>query len=195
MALSTALSDLFLALSSFHSMYTVNRASSTAQVAFLIIGCAASLGTLKFGLEAPGPHITRAHRTFSWLATVLGMSLLSAAYCQKINQTRIGHVFIAFSIALISLQTLFAPHLLEVLSEVISSLAVVTILITCFVDFNSHGILGSAGYIIAGLAIGTQGTYRGIPAVDLFHYVLFLSNIALALGLSKQPTLYFYKKS
>jgi hypothetical protein len=193
--ISTAISDAVLAASAFYAIYLLKGVNSLSQVGFFTIGMAATIGVFRFGLEDAHSQLIRAHKTLSWLARVLGMALISVSYCQKSDLQLLYQILLAISIALVVMSQFLAPSLMETFSEIVSSGSVAVMLLVNLFYFNPHGVLGAAGYVIAGLLIGVEGKFHGIPNVDLFHYALFFANIALALGLAKQPELIYYKKS
>ncbi|XP_064641350.1 uncharacterized protein LOC135496138 [Lineus longissimus] len=192
---SIAISDGVLAASAFYAIYLLKGVNALSQVGFFTIGMAATVGVFRFGLENAHSQLIFAHKTLSWLARVLGMALISVSYCQKSDFQLLYHILLAISIALVIMSQFLSPSLLETFTAIISSGSVVIMLLVSLIDFNAHGVLGAIGYVIAGLVIGVEGHFHGIPNVDLFHYAMFFANIALALGLAKQPTLIYYKKT
>ena len=81
------------------------------------------------------------------------------------------------------LLSLVHTSLKEKLSIVVSSLAVIGILLVTFFNSNFSAAAGALAY---GLASGVKSTnFLGLPGVDWFHYVLAVANLLLMFGLIK----------
>ena len=72
--LSTAVSDFFLAGSSFYAALSVCKTSVYAGWGFACVALAASFGVVKFGVVFPNiqSKVIRLHLFFTWLASVVG---------------------------------------------------------------------------------------------------------------------------
>ena len=191
--MSTSLSDLVLALSSFHAAYKVTNSTLAGAMGFVIIGTAATLGTIKFALDSPQEGIVSWHKFFSWLATVIGLPLLASAYHRQNSILIMANAHVASGLAIIILKNYLTEKAVSMATEAVSTAAVVSIGLLNVVQFNAHGIIGAVIYAVTGLVIGTEGDWNGIPRVDLFHYALVLGNIALMMGLSVEPVPVYYK--
>ena len=191
--ISTSISDALLALSAFNACYNVASSSLNAMCGFFIIGAAATCGIYRFGCSAPSSNTVQFHQFLSWLASVLGMSLLAAAFHRYYLNIIIANVHAAAALALVLLQQHFAESHVMLITEALSSLAVISILILSILVFNPYAIIGAVLYIVAGLVVGTNGAMYGIPCVDIFHYVLLVGNIALLMGLTRPQSLVYYR--
>ena len=72
--------------------------------------------------------------------------------------------------------------------------AMLTVLLQSFVNFNLYGIIGVTLFAIAALIVKTEGTIFFLLRVDVFHYMLAVANVALLKGLlvlSDLPDYYY----
>ena len=193
--MSTSISDLVLALATFHASYKVAGSSLAACIGFSIIAVAASFGTIKFALDNPGDGIVSWHKYFSWLSKVIALPLLASAYHRQNNILVLANAHVASGLSIILLKNYLTEKAVDMATEAVSTAAVVSIGLLNLVQFNPHGIIGAVIYAISGLVIGVEGDLYGIPRVDLFHYAFVLGNIALMMGLSAEPVPVYYKPS
>ena len=193
--LSTAISDGFLAIISLHASLQVLGISLSGFVAFVIIGIAATFGTVRFTFANPSKDLIAYHQYMAWLGSVIGTPYLAAAFHKLENSVFISNIHLASGFALLVLQSFLSKKVKDISTEVVSSAAVLSLIGICLFSLNMTGAIGGACYVIAGLAIGTSGKLHGIPRVDLFHYVLVIANIALMMGLQRDPQPVYYKAS
>ena len=73
-AVSTAVSDLVLAVCSFYAAVNVHGESLYAAWGFVSVAIAASFGVLKFGVVFPNVQskVIRLHVLFTWIASTVG---------------------------------------------------------------------------------------------------------------------------
>jgi hypothetical protein len=192
-ALSTALSDLVLALSALNAAIKILIHAPLASAGFCIIAIAAALGTVKFALGSPPIVLVRWHKYFSWLSKTLGMSLIASSYHRQEILSKVANGHLALGLALAILGPYLADEAIAKATELVSSLAVLSIICITGIRFNVLGLIGALLYAVSGLVIGVEGTYRSVPRVDLFHYALAVGNIALLMGLNGNPIPIFYR--
>ena len=193
--ISTAFSDAVLALSAFHSSYHLLAESYCGFVGFLLVGFAASAGAIRFGSRYPSRDLIGAHMYLSWLASVLGTSLLAAAYHRQATLYQVANAHLAAALTLTLLSSLFSDKIHHMISEGVSSSAVLSLLILSIFNFSPFGVIGAVVYIVAGLVIGTRGSWLGLPRVDWFHYALLIGNVALMLGIKYKDGPIYYRPS
>ncbi len=192
---STAVSDALLALSSFHASIVLSSTNVSGLGGFLFIGLAACCGVQRFCMKHPDEKSISRHTYLSWLASVLGLSCIAAAYYRSQGIPIVANAHIACAIAVVMLRSQLSENVLHVATEIVSSGAVVSTLLLSLLMFNPFGIIGAMVYAVAGLVIGTEGDLYGILRVDLFHYALVLGNIALMMGLTHEPSPVYYRPS
>lgn len=90
-ALSTAVSDCFLAGCSFYAALSVCKTSIYAGWGFACVALAASFGVLKFGVVFPDiqSKVIRLHLLFTWLASVVGETVVRYLEVERGNHTQL----------------------------------------------------------------------------------------------------------
>lgn len=193
--MTTAFSDAVLALSAFHSSYQLYNETFFGFTGFLLIGFAATAGAIRFGQEFASKDMIGVHMYLSWLASILGISCLAAAYHRQATMYSIANGHLAAGITLTLLSSLLSERIHHYISEGVSSGAMLSLMVLCVVNFTPFGVIGGVVYTVAGLVIGTRGYWLGLPRVDWFHYALIIGNIALTMGLKGQEVPVFYRPS
>ncbi len=193
--LSTSLSDGFLALSALHACSRLIYKSVCGALGFALVGAAAVCGIFRFGIKSPSSRLVSQHKYMSWIASVLGMSLLAAAYYRQENMAIFANGHVALALALVILQRYLAESVCSMATEIVSGLAVISMFILNIFQFNAYGFIGAGLYIFSGLVVKTEGEIYCIPRVDIFHYLLVIANISLMLGLSETSAPIYYKPS
>ncbi|WP_426415950.1 DUF6962 family protein [Aestuariirhabdus sp. LZHN29] len=196
--LSTAISDAVLCLSSgFALVMVVQRSNSSetdraaalgAMVGFLAFTLAALFGTLRFGL---GEQWREVHNLFSQVATFMALPLIGTAFLclslpRPLSRPGWGRLLLALMVAFE-----FARRLewIPQYRIILGATALLLIAGCSIYQARRHrsialfGVAGASASAIAGLVIGTQGSLSGWLRVDLFHYLLALSNLFLASAL------------
>ncbi|ESO89784.1 hypothetical protein LOTGIDRAFT_204307 [Lottia gigantea] len=173
---STAVSDLVLALTVFYVVYYTIWFNFFAAVGLLLQGAAASVGVYRFSQTFPLSKVVKAHKFMSWIATVAGMSLIASGFCRDSLPFLMNLNFMFFVVVLIVGQ--FLEHSQSVLAtQACSGLAMLTVILASLQSWNVYGVVAACIYIFAGTQIGVDGFYAGIPRVDLLHYALVVGNI------------------
>ncbi|XP_050398077.1 uncharacterized protein LOC126815999 [Patella vulgata] len=174
--ISTAVSDLVLALSVFYVVYYTIWFNFFAAIGLLLQGIAASAGVARFSQSRPDPKIIKGHKFMSWIATVAGMSLVATGFCQYTLPFLMNLNFMFFIAVLIVGQFLEQAQS-ALATQACSGFAMLTIIACSVKTMNLYGVIAAVIYIAAGAFIGVDGYYSGIPRVDLLHYALVLGNI------------------
>ncbi|MCL6415073.1 hypothetical protein MIB92_05380 [Aestuariirhabdus sp. Z084] len=196
--LSTALSDAVLCLSSALALYLVVQrhnaseadrpAALGAMVGFLGFVLAALFGSLRFGL---GEQWAEVHSLFSQVATYMSLPLIATAFlCLSLpwslsrpgwGRTLLG-LMVAFEVAR---RLEWGAEYRLLLGGL--SLAIIAACSAYQLQQQTRvallGVAGAACSAIAALVIGTSGSLWGWLRVDLFHYLLALSNLCLGASL------------
>lgn len=193
--LSTSLSDGFLALSALHACTRLIYKSVCGVLGFSLVGAAAGFGVFRFGIKSPSPGLVSQHKYMSWIASVLGMSFLAAAYYRQENMPVFANGHLALALALVILQRYLTESVCSLATEVVSGLAVLSMFVLNIFQFNAYGFIGAGLYIFSGLVVKTEGEIYCIPRVDIFHYFLVVANISLMLGLIETAAPIYYKPS
>lgn len=192
--LTTALSDLILAVSCLYCVWMLTNGdlpdSMTAPYiysisGFILIMIAASLGVVRFGMTFPTAFLVKCHEYASFLASVVGLSCLAAEFCRQANYPLLGEIHVCASLLAVALQLMVSPKVHSVLTEAVSSAAVVSILLLSALLKNVLGGMGALAIVFASVAVGTEGQRFGFPAVDFFHYTLAVANILLVHALTQ----------
>jgi len=195
--LSTAFSDAILALVSLHAAQKLT--GFIAAFGFLLTVLAASIGVIRFGKFIESNWVIKTHVYLSWVATVLGVPLVSYSFFKQCEYNIIANIFMACGLAGVATSSFLDEPTRKKTGELISTSAIIGTFLICLVHFNPYGLIGAALYAVAGLAVGTCGTvpFMGIPKVDIFHYTLAIANISLMLGVIylQDPKPVFYKPS
>lgn len=130
------------------------------------------------------------------------MSCIASAYYRSVyNYYTMANLHIAAGLAAVFVQyiNVMSQKYLNMVTEVVSSGAVISTLVYCIIAINPYGIIGTVLYAIAGLYIGTAGRMRlvnfWVLRVDIFHYLLAVGNIALLMGLVQSSEPIFFSRS
>lgn len=193
--ISTSISDAILALSAFHAALRLWPNNISGFLSFCLIGTAASCGVYRFALKSPSDQVIACHKYLSWLASVLGMPFMAAAYYRQEYISIFANGHVASGIAMVIARNYLTEDIRMTTTDLVSGGAVVSTLFLSIYYFNPFAIIGAAIYAVSGLVIGTSGELWGIPRVDLFHYGLVVGNIAFMCGLTRQIQPVYYKSA
>ena len=190
---STALSDGVLVIFSLFTAFYIYSTSIIACIGFLMMASAATLGTIRFSSTSPSDSLIDWHKYLSQLTASLGLPLISVAYL-RLWQPYVAHIVLIASIILFLIQSQLKRSIALGAGNAISAVAMLTVLLQSFVNFNLYGIIGVALFAIAALIVKTEGNIFFLLRVDVFHYMLAVANIALLKGLlviSDLPDYYY----
>lgn len=190
MNVASMISDGVLALASFafvRPLVAGGRERSMAALGLGLIGAAALCGSVRFGgVEA----LRWAHQALSDAATAISMPTLGAAALGLVWPLRISAR--GWTGWLGALAGLFvAARLFEVMASyglVIGALGTVGVLAAGVRGLGRWTggarllIAGGVLVLIAGLGVGNSGEIAGVARLDVFHYLLAASNLALGAG-------------
>ena len=190
--LSTALSDAILSYVSYAAAYKTMSTNTSATVGFVIIGTAAFIGTIRFGLQNPRTDIISFHKFLSWMGSAIAVPYIAAAYHKQESSNLLASVHIVSGFALVATQKFLSERQKRLCTEAVSSYAVISILTLSLVTSNNAGAFGAICYVIAGLIVGTDGHISIVPRVDIFHYVLVIATLSLMQGLRRGPEPVFF---
>ena len=184
-----AISDLVLAIVAFHSAYCLSTKFIWAVAGFLLVGLAASFGVFKFGLERPSPTLTRAHSTASWIAKLIGMSLISTSY-QLTTTADNGTAAYAYTLFIASVVTAMLSDFLPrqfstTATDAIGGIAILTILGKSVTSWNVCGMVGALGYTLGGIVVEWNVGRQLLSPITTFHYIIALANVLLRFGLEQ----------
>ncbi|XP_038069492.1 uncharacterized protein LOC119738651 [Patiria miniata] len=193
--MSTALSDLVLALTSFGTALFILRQNLFASAGFILMGMAASCGAYRFSRSTPSPQVLYWHQGLAWITTILGTSLVASGFHRWYTNSVMSALHMGSALALVCLSKatdILAPRTEELLVSAVSSLAVVSIGIFSVLHTNPFGLLGAVLYGIAA-AVGTEGDLASIRRVDWFHYLLAFANVVFLRAFTYASPHVFYK--
>lgn len=200
MQTSTAVSDAVLAVVSYAAAISLLRLSRVLPaIGFLLQAVAASLGALKFGMQTPSANIITYHGHATWLASVVGISLIAGDYHLGNHYQSRHFSYIAIllfcAIPVVTLAKIFKFWSNKVdiyVTDAIGFTSILSIFLSSIIYPNSCCLFGSLMYVVAGL-IGTQGTLCGYKKVDWFHYLLAFGNVSLVLAFKYKPEPIYFK--
>ncbi|GAB6022718.1 hypothetical protein CHUAL_006814 [Chamberlinius hualienensis] len=189
--LSTAFSDLLLAISCMYSIrtlmaYTLQHkqdAFNYAKTGVALILIAASLGVVKFGLRSVPTLLNSCHKYMSFLASVMGISCLAVDFYNKYHLPYIGQAFLYGSVIVMMIHVMGNKTLVDNLSTFITSAALISILIVTAVYKNWIGTLGAGVVILSGAIFQAGWRGLGFPPDDYLHYGLVVMNYCFTVAL------------
>ncbi|MEZ4320979.1 MAG: hypothetical protein R3F61_26105 [Myxococcota bacterium] len=186
--LSTAMSDGVLMLAAFAAcIWLRRRGERYTSTGFLLIGIAAFIGAVRFSIN---PELAELHGFVSDLATCTGLPLIGVQYLATCygwpgpdgRMTTMGASVVGFA----AFGLAFPVPLYGTIVGAISMGLVIAGAIRCLPLHParaSRAIGGAVAFIVAGLAVGTQGTLGPFLRVDVFHGILVLAIAGLTTGL------------
>jgi len=192
---TTAASDGILSFSAATAAAVVFCIDDYNAVAgFLLMAFAAGIGTVRFYQTCPSVALVSLHLYAAWSVQVLGLPLLAAAYLQH-YYPQVSFLLPAASVAVVLLERyLFNVDMRSIIAEIFGAVAVITVLACNIFALNLFGIVGAATIAVAGLVVKTEGQICGYLCVDIFHYMVAFSNVALLKGLQQfQSAPSYYK--
>ena len=112
---------------------------------------------------------------------ISGMPLLATAFCTHYGKSHNAMFHLLSGLAAFILSIAFVS-MQNILTQIVSSLAIFGIILTGFLYLNYYGLSGA---IVVAIAAGLNGmdTIFGIKGVDWFHYTLVVGNTLLTYGL------------
>ena len=182
--ISTAISDFFLALSAYFAALFLKSEHPLAAVGISLQGVAALIGIARFSGDPPDSFIIEAHQAFSWLATLASLPGLATGFYNHFNVPYLGY----FMVILCGLAFFFSCYMeKEVrknIAETLAGFSVLSIIMFCLYHRHTTGLLACVVYIMAGAVVGSEGSFAGIPRVDILHYTLIVGNVAFIKALT-----------
>ncbi len=163
------------------------RGERYASTGMLLIGIAAFIGTVRFAIN---PELEELHGFVSALATCTGLPLIAVQYASTCfgrpgpdgRMITMGTSVVGFA----ALGLAFPVPVYSTLVGALSMLVVIAGAARCIPHEPARAgsaIMGAIGFMSAGLAIGTEGAFGPLLAIDAFHAVLAVALVGLAWGL------------
>lgn len=181
--IGTAISDLVLAASALYVAYHILASHLIARIGFLIIGIAASCGTVRYALNNPPRNVIHYHDLFTWLSSMIGLPFISAMYMYLFDLPLVGFGLTICATLLVILWRPLPSDIKQRTPEIVSAFSLLAIITVCIKHYNLHGIVGAVAYIASATMVGTRGTISGWRCVDIFHYGIAFGNLGLFSGL------------
>lgn len=176
--LSTAVSDLALAVTAFSVSLLTLSSNALFSAGMSLQGLAASAGVLKFGLSQPASWVVKVHQALAWITTVIGLALMSSGVHLNQGSTRLAQsLLLAASLFTLSVKFM-AADTKTLLTKSLSGFSLLSLLFVFVINSDVFGITACALYILSGSAVGSSGYWNGIPRVDILHYGLALGNLS-----------------
>ena len=191
--ISTAISEIVLAAVCAYCALMLWRFSplqdrSWGALATLITAITAALGAVKFGTQLP---VDEWHRLGAQMSRFLALPLMAMAWVfaawhwPKYSGGRWFAVIVLVA-AFVCHQWLrplpyYAAWLPQISIGVIALVSLSQLL--RHREYALLGLSGAAQFALAGMVIGSSGSINGVPAVDIFHYVLASAWLAMSVGL------------
>ena len=153
----------------------------------MLVGVAAFIGALRFSIN---PDLADVHRFTSALATCTGLPLIAVQYLStcvgwpgpegRMNTMGAAVVgFAAFGLA-------FPLPIYATAVGAISMVVVIGSALRCFATRGALALVavgGALGVALAGLVVGTEGSVGPLLAIDVFHALLAVAFLGIAIGL------------
>lgn len=181
--ISTAVSDLVLAVATLLCALRVAPSHIFARIGFGIVGGAASCGVVRYAFSSPPRNIAYYHDLLTWLSYVVGIPLLASTYLYLHSYSKAGFGVACGAVALVVAWQYLNRDVQKALTKAAAGGSIITILVLSFMHVNMYGLVGAGMYLVSALVIGDRGSINGIPRVDLLHYGLVVANFALFAGM------------
>ncbi len=186
--LSTAMSDGLLMLVAFAAcMWLRSRGERYASTGFMLIGIAAFIGAVRFGVN---PDLAELHGFVSALATATGLPLIGVQFLSTCwNRPGPDGRMITMGTSVVGFAAFGLAFPFEAYGTVVGALSMVAVIVgasRCLPHHPKRGaaaIVGALLFAVAGLVIGTEGDVGPFLAIDVFHGVLCIAVGGLAWGL------------
>jgi hypothetical protein len=190
--MSTAISDAVLCAAALLGMAAVIESDARftrrlASIGFLLIAFGAAMGILRYGFL---PLLEPWHRLVSSAAGMIGMPLIAAAMlleARAVDKPVYGWISVVLLVSCWAF--LNSSPAWRIVSGVWAQFLWLLVaghwLMRREMRVRACFLLLAVGItLFAGLGVGNQGDWHGIPRVDLLHYLLALAIVALvgALG-------------
>ena len=154
----------------------------------LITAIAATLGALKYGTDLP---VAEWHQWAIKLSRYVALPLMALAWVFAVwNWPRYSGGRLLAVIVMLALFVCHhwlqpVPYYAEWLPPI--SIALIGLAALSAIwrhrEYGLLGLSGAAQVALAALVIGSKGSVNGVPAVDIFHYVLASAWLAMSVGL------------
>lgn len=185
--LSTTISDAVLALVTILAALPVLvRTDPTRRfgaVCLLFIGLTAGVGAFRFA----GFEVGLFHSSMAWTSRLIALPALGPVFVAlSMGRAVIKPYWYALSLGLGGLGWAL-PVAWGLLPGVVAMLLILGVAarhVGAAPRVAAGLVFGVAAVSGAGLVIGTEGTWAGLPRVDLFHYALAVGHVAFAYGLA-----------
>ena len=161
---------------------------SWGALAALITAATAVLGALKFGTDLAISDWHQLAVQFSkYIALpLMGLGWLFAVWgWPKYSGGRLLLVIVVASLFVCHQWLHSIPYYAEWVGPISLALVALTAL-SSLLRHREYALLGVAGagqIALAGMVIGSKGSINGVPAVDIFHYVLASAWLSMSVGL------------
>jgi hypothetical protein len=162
------------------------RAAATARtvggVGLLAVGCAASLGTLRFGGLS---SLVAAHDGATWIAATVGIPMVGLAYALPRSTARAAPMIVCLAL----LGAAWALHGNPTYRTLVGGGAMGVALVGAAARFRQDavsaglGVAGALGVVVAGLGIAGDGHWGPLSRIAWFHLAFAVSCAALGGGL------------
>jgi len=182
--LSIVISDLVMGLSCYWGGFITTGLSTLAPIGFYLLSLACLSGCIRFsGVHQAVPY----HNFLSAFGSQVAVPCLCFAFFYVDNfkpqpDAQSLGIFLLFAFTfLVSrfiLRTLFSAW------ETLSGATMAIVFKKAVYDHgDNYALVGGILYIVAGLLIGPNGTLFGFKRVNIFHYLLAVANIVMAISL------------
>lgn len=188
---STAISDTVLMLATLGACFWLRRRGERyVSTGLMLVGVAAFIGALRFSIN---PDLADVHRFTSALATCTGLPLIAVQYLATCAgwPGRDGRMN-TMGAAVVGFAAFGLAFPLPIYATAVGALSMLTVVVSAARCFGRHGpvvlaaVIGAVGVALAGLVIGTEGSIGPLLAIDVFHGVLALAFLGLAVGLPER---------
>lgn len=190
---STVISEIVLAAVCAYCALMLWRFSplqdrSWGALAALITAIAAALGALKYGTNLP---VADWHYLAVQVSKYVALPLMAFAWIfagwswPRFSGGRLFVVIVVVSLFVCHQWLRAVPYYAEWLGP-ISVCLIGVVALSILLRHREYALLGLSGaaqLALAGMVIGSKGSINGVPAVDIFHYVLASGWLSMSVGL------------
>jgi len=169
------------------TLWLRRRGERYTSTGFLLIGCAAFIGAMRYSIN---PELEELHGFAGDLATCTGLPLIGVQYAATcIGKPGPDGRMITMGASVVGFALFGLAFPIPIYGTVVGALSMGLVIaggVRCLPvqpKRASAAIGGAILFVVAGLAIGTEGSIGPLLRVDLFHILLVIAIGGLAWGL------------
>lgn len=181
--ISTAISDLVLAISASFVALHVMPNHPFAAIGISFQGLAALIGIVRFSMDPCNRLVFDAHKTASWVATLVSLPGLATGFYNHFAVPYLTLIMMLLCGFIFFFGCYMEKEVRKNVAEMFAGLSVLSVIVICLYHQYVIGLVACALYVLAG-TVGAEGSFAGIPRVDILHYLLVVGNVAFMKALT-----------